>query len=131
MAKKASLSKGETSVLRTLWSLKAGSARQVFDALPEGDRREFTTIQTYLARLEAKGFVGSELIGRVRSFTPKVKPTQVISDSVQEFVNGLFGGKSFTLMKHLIDEGRVSQEELHELRRMLEEMQADDTPEGV
>ncbi|CAL1151183.1 unnamed protein product [Cladocopium goreaui] len=125
MAKRPSLSKRETSIARTLWELGSATARQVVEALPASDRSDFSTIQTYLARLEAKGYVASRLEGRVKVFTAKVKPNQVIRETVDDFVNRLFGGQSFSLMKHLIDEGRVSGEELSELRKLLEEMEAD------
>ncbi|MEO0531955.1 MAG: BlaI/MecI/CopY family transcriptional regulator [Planctomycetota bacterium] len=126
MAKRQALSKSETRVARALWSLGTGTAREVVEALPEEDRRDFSTIQTYLTRLEAKGYVTSKLQGRTKVFTAKVKPTQVIRETVDEFVNGLFGGQSFSLMKHLIDEGRVSNEELGELRKLLDEMESED-----
>lgn len=125
MAKRASLSKSETGVARTLWRLGSATARQVVEALPEAERRDFSTIQTYLARLEAKGYVTSKLAGRVKVFTAKVKPTQVIRETVDDFVERLFGGQSFSLMKHLIDEGRVTGEELGELRQLLDDIESE------
>jgi len=125
MPKRASLSKRETAVARTLWALGSATARQVFEALPDSERRDFSTIQTYLARLEAKGYISSRLEGRIKVFTAKVKPTQVIRETVDDFVERLFGGRSFSLMKHLIDEGRVTEEELGELRKLLDEIEAE------
>lgn len=130
MAKRVSLSKAETRVARTLWELGTATARQVTEALPEEDRRDFSTIQTYLSRLESKGYVTSVLQGRTKFFTAKVKPNQVIRETVDDFVNRLFGGQSFSLMKHLIDEGRVSGEELAELRKLLDEIEADGAAES-
>lgn len=126
MAKRPPLSKHETRIARTLWGLGTATARQVSEALPEKEQRDFSTIQTYLTRLESKGYVTSELVGRTKLFTAKIKPTQVIRETVDEFVNGLFGGQSFSLMKHLIDEGRVSNEELSQLRQLLEEIESDE-----
>ncbi|MEN0109472.1 MAG: BlaI/MecI/CopY family transcriptional regulator [Planctomycetota bacterium] len=126
MAKRPSLSKSESRVARALWDLGEATARQVVDALPEEHRRDFSTIQTYLSRLEAKGYVDSRLEGRTKVFTPTVKPTQVIRETVDELVNRLFGGRSMSLMKHLIDEGHVSADELHELRQLIQ--QIDDQP---
>lgn len=126
MAKRPGLSKAETRIARALWGLGSATARQVSESLPDEDQRDFSTIQTYLTRLEAKGYVTSELQGRTKVFTAKVKPTQVIRESVDEFVNGLFGGQSFSLMKHLIDEGRVSEKELGELRKLLDTLEADE-----
>lgn len=129
MAKRPGLSKAETRVARALWSLGSATAREVSEALSDEDQRDFSTIQTYLTRLETKGYVTSELKGRTKVFTAKVKPTQVIRETVDEFVNGLFGGQSFSLMKHLIDEGRVNEEELGELRKLLDKIESDEKPQ--
>jgi predicted transcriptional regulator len=125
MAQRPPLSKSETSVARVLWDLGTATAREVTDALPADERRDFSTIQTYLTRLESKGYVTGEVRGRTKFFTPLVKPTQVIRETVEDFVNRLFGGQSFSLMKHLIDEGKVSPDELGELRRLLDEIDRD------
>ncbi|MGL4514943.1 MAG: BlaI/MecI/CopY family transcriptional regulator [Lacipirellulaceae bacterium] len=131
MATRPPLSKAETSAARVLWGLGTASAREVTDALPEGERRDFSTIQTYLTRLESKGYVNGELRGRTKFYTPLVKPTQVIRETVEDFVNRLFAGQSFSLMKHLIDEGRVSPAELTELRRLLDEIERDGSDPSV
>lgn len=125
MAKRPSLSNAETSIARVIWDLGTASARQVCDALPQEQRRDFSTIQTYLSRLETKGYVSSELKGRTKFFTAKIKPTKVIRETVDDFVNRLFAGRSFSLMKHLIDEGRVSPHELQELRELLDTIEAE------
>ncbi|MEO1498102.1 MAG: BlaI/MecI/CopY family transcriptional regulator [Planctomycetota bacterium] len=128
MAERPALSKAEMGVARTLWELGRASARQVVEALPDNERRDFSTIQTYLARLETKGYVSSMLEGRTKFFTAKVKPTQVISETVSEFVNRLFAGRSLSLVKHLIDEGHVSEGELNELRALLKQIEQDEPP---
>lgn len=125
MADRPALSKAEMGVARTLWELGRASARQVVEAMPASERRDFSTIQTYLTRLEQKGYVASTLEGRTKFFTAKVKPTQVISETVSDFVNRLFAGRSLSLVKHLIDEGHVSQGELEELRALLKQIEDD------
>lgn len=114
-------------VARTLWQLGRASARQVVEAMPEELRRDFSTIQTYLTRLETKGYVTSTLEGRTKFFTAKVKPAQVINETISDFVDRLFAGRSLSLVKHLIDEGHVSQGELDELRTLLSEIENDAT----
>lgn len=125
MAKRPALSKAEIGVARTLWELGRASAREVVEAMPEELRRDFSTIQTYLSRLETKGYVSSTLVGRTKFFTAKVKPTQVLNETINDFVDRLFAGRSLSLVKHLIDEGHVSQGELDELRTLLSEIEND------
>ncbi len=110
-------------VARVLWGLGTGTVRQVVEAMGESRKLDFSTVQTYLNRLEAKGYVTSELKKRVKHFTSRVKPNQVIREAVDDFVNRLFGGASLPLMQHLIDERGVTPEELAQLRAMLDEFE--------
>lgn len=112
-------------VARVLWELGTGTVRQVVDAMGETRKLDFSTVQTYLNRLETKGYVTSELKKRVKHFTSRVKPNQVIREAVDDFVNRLFGGASLPLLRHLIDEGRVTPEEIAQLRAMLDDFQDD------
>ncbi|MEM9352422.1 MAG: BlaI/MecI/CopY family transcriptional regulator [Planctomycetota bacterium] len=125
MAKRPALSKAEMEVARVLWELGTGTVRQVVDAMGETRKLDFSTVQTYLNRLETKGYVTSELKKRVKHFTSRVKPNQVIREAVDDFVNRLFGGASLPLLRHLIDEGRVTPEEIAQLRAMLDDFQDD------
>ena len=69
MSDRPALSKGELEVARALWNLKQATVREVHEALPARNRMEFATAQTYLRRLEKKGYLKTRLEGRVRVYT--------------------------------------------------------------
>ncbi len=123
MTQRPPLSKGEMEVARLLWELGEGTVRQVHEALPADRAMDFTTVQTYLRRLSAKGYVESRLAGRVRVYRPKVKPSTVIRETVGDLVDRLFGGDAFPLMQHLIEDRGIGEEELAELRRLLDRLE--------
>ncbi|MCA9058828.1 MAG: BlaI/MecI/CopY family transcriptional regulator [Planctomycetaceae bacterium] len=122
MVDRPGLSKGEMEVARVLWELKKATVREVHDAMPSERAMDFSTVQTYLRRLESKGYVKAELEGRIRIYTPRVRPATVIRETVGELVDRLFGGETLPLMRHLIEDGRVSSDELAALRQMIDEM---------
>ena len=119
MAERPALSKGEMEVARVLWDLGQATVREVQAGFPEDRRPDFTTVQTYLRRLEAKGYIRGQLQGRVRLYAPKVKPRTVIRETVNDLVERLFGGESLPLMRHLIEDRGISKEELAALRQLL------------
>jgi predicted transcriptional regulator len=119
MARRPALSKGELEVARVLWSLRNATVREVFEAFPNQQRPDFTTVQTYLRRLEAKGYLQSTRKGRVKVYRPRVRPKQVIRETVNDFMNRLFDGEALPLMRHLINERGISPEEVEQLRDML------------
>jgi BlaI family penicillinase repressor len=126
MAERSPLSKGEMEVARTLWELGQATVRQVHEAFPPERAIDFSTVQTYLRRLSAKGYVHSRLAGRTRVYTPKIKPTTVIRETVDDLVERLFGGHALPLVRHLIEQHAIDDQELAELRRLLDRLEEDD-----
>ena len=125
MNERPALSKGEMEVARVLWELGEASVREVHAALPDSRAAEFATVQTYLRRLESKGYVAGRLEGRTRIYVPKVKPRTVIRETLDDLVDRLFGGETLSLMRHLIEERGISDEELAELRQLIDRMEKD------
>jgi len=125
MSERPALSKAELEVARVLWELGRSSVRQVFEAFPPERRIDFTTVQTYLRRLEAKGYVRGELEGRTRVYSPRVKPQTVIRETLDDLVERLFGGETLPLMRHLIEDRGISDAELAELRRIIDRRKSD------
>ena len=123
MAERPALSKAEMEVARVLWDLGQATVREVQAGFPEDRRPDFTTVQTYLRRLEAKGYIRGQLQGRVRVYAPKVKPRTVIRETVNDLVERLFGGESLPLMRHLIEDRGISKEELATLRQLLSRLE--------
>ncbi len=121
MPPRPSLSKAELEIARIVWNLKDAGVRQVFNALPAGRNIDFTTVQTYLRRLEDKGYLNARLEGRNRVYSPKVRPQTVIRETVGELVDLLFGGETMPLMKHLVEERKFSADEIDQIRQLLDQ----------
>jgi BlaI family transcriptional regulator, penicillinase repressor len=126
MAKRMSLSKGETEVARIIWQLGSATVRQTCEAVTPGRKMDFATVQTYLRRLETKGYVRSRLSGHTRVYTAKVQPNTVIRETVEDMIDRLFGGEAFPLMQHLIEDRGVNAEEIFQLRRLLDRLEEED-----
>jgi BlaI family penicillinase repressor len=124
---KQKLSKGEMEAVRVLWSLGMGGVREVHAVLADEHPIEFGTVQTYLRRLEAKGYVKSKLEGRVRTYSARIKPDTVIRETVDDMVGRLFGGETMPLMRHLIQQGEMSADEIAELRSLVDQLKEDGT----
>ena len=103
--------------------MKKATVREVHEALPSHRQMDFATVQTYLRRLDAKGYVKAALDGRTRVYAPKVRAATVIRETVGDLVDRLFGGETLPLMRHLIEDGRVTDEELAELRQLIDRLE--------
>ena len=123
MPPRPSLSKAELEIARIVWNLKDAGVRQVFNALPAGRNIDFTTVQTYLRRLEDKGYLNARLEGRNRVYSPKVRPQTVIRETGGELVDLLFAGETMPLMKHLVEERKFSADEIDQIRQLLDRLE--------
>ncbi|MFK7777118.1 MAG: BlaI/MecI/CopY family transcriptional regulator [Gimesia sp.] len=125
MTERPALSKGEIEIARALWDLKHATVREVFDSFPKSRGIDFTTVQTYLRRLEKKGYVNVKLDGRTRVYSARVKPRTVIRETVDDLVDRLFAGETLPLMQHLIEDRNISQQEINTLKALLEQLTED------
>jgi predicted transcriptional regulator len=97
----------------------AASVRQVLNALPTDRNLDFKTVQTYLRRLESKGYLRTRLEGRSKIYVPRVKPKTVIGEVVDDLLQRLFAGESLPLFQHMIHDRGLSDAEVEQLRTML------------
>lgn len=123
MTERPPLSKGEMEVARVLWDLKQATVREVHEAFPPARGIDFATVQTYLRRLEAKGYVAGKLDGRTRVYSPKVQQRKVIGQTIDDLVERLFGGETLPLVRHLIEDRGISAQDLAELRKLIDRLE--------
>ena len=124
MAPRPACSKAELEIARLVWELKGATVRQVLDALPADRQLDYTTVQTYLRRLEAKGYLQVRRDGRASVYKPKIRPAQVIRETVTDLVDRLFGGEALPLVEHLIAERKFTGDEIDKLRAIIDEHDA-------
>lgn len=125
MPPRPGLSKAELEIARIVWELKSAGVRQVHEALPEGRTVDFTTVQTYLKRLEEKGYLKVRLESRTRIYSPRVKPRTVIRETVDDLVERLFAGKAMPLVRHLVEEKQFSADDIDQLRGLLNRLEGE------
>ena len=119
------LTRLELRVMEALWTLGPASVREVHEAIPAARRRPaYTTIQTVMYRLEAKGAVRrAKKIGNALVFAAVVTRESAERAIVDDLL-GAFGGSPQPLIAHLIDSGQLTQDDLDAARRRLRELAA-------
>ena len=119
MGKRPALAKSELEVAQIVWKLGRATVREVFEAMPSERDLNVKTVQTYLRRLEAKGYVQTYREGRNNVYTPLVRASQVVRRLVDDFVNRIFGGQPFPLVQQLLEQRGLTDEEIDRLQDML------------
>lgn len=123
MSKRPSLSAAELEIAKLVWKHGEVSARDICDLLDPERKIAFSTVQTYLTRLDKKGYVSSRILGRTKKFKSRVKPQSVIREAVNDFLHRVFDGDAMPLFRQYFSEGKPSPEDIQEMRELLEELE--------
>ena len=126
MGKRPVPPKSELEVARIVWGLGSATVRQVVEAMPKGREVDFKTVQTYLRRLKAKGYLRTRREGRTMVYSPRVHPNRVIGEVVDDLMNRLFGGEVFPLFQHLIEDRGISNDDVRQLRGLLDRLEREE-----
>ncbi len=111
----------ELDVLRALWDVGPATIRALTDRLyPNGGTSEYATVQKLLERLEGKRLVARRAEGRQNVFRATVEREELVARRLRDTADELCDGSLTPLITQLVSAGRLSREELRELRRMVD-----------
>jgi len=79
------------------------------------------TVLSFLNRLEAKGFVSVEKIGKVNWYTPLVKEEEYLQKESKNIIQKMYRNSLKNFVAALYDGNGLSEEDMEELRKFLEE----------
>ena len=113
------LSGRELDVLNVLWERGSATVSEVLADLQ--DELAYTTILTILRRLEEKGHVGHSPEGKAHRYVPLVQREDAQDSALQRMTRKLFRGSPELLMNRMLRKGKLSGEQLRELRELVDE----------
>lgn len=111
------LTRLEMEVMHVLWETGSANVQTVQQQL----KRElaYTTVQTMLNILHRKGKVKRTLKDRAYYYKPIVSRSEVISHTVSDMVDRLFGGSAESLVMSLVETKHLTPEKLDRLNKLL------------
>ena len=116
------LTKIELRIMEALWTAGASSVREIQEALPAKNRPAYTTVQTMVYRLEAKGAVRRvKKIGNAHVFEAAISRHSAQRRLIDELLS-FFGGRTQPVMAHLIESGRLTLEDVKEAEKTLKKL---------
>ncbi len=111
----------ELTIMQIVWERDNATAAEVGQALQEKRPLADTTIHTVFANLRKKGYVEPiPTVERALRFAPCVRREQVAGRWLTGLMRDFFGGSAPRLMAHLIEEEKVDEAELAEIRKLLQ-----------
>ena len=119
MPKAIRLARLEYQLMEILWSRGASSVREIQQAMPDGNRLAYTTVQTTIFRMEVKGaIVRIGQAGNAYLFEARITRENAQRALIDDLL-AVFGGDSQPVMAHLAKSGNLSLEDVREAEEIL------------
>src|SRR3954462_763911 len=121
MKRPSRLGRLELQVLEALWAHGKASIREIQETFPE-PRPAYTTVQTTVYRLEAKGAVRRvRKISNAHIFEPVVA-RDVARHRMLDDILSLFGGRAQPMMAQLAEAGKLTLADVRELEKTIKDL---------
>ncbi len=122
-SRESDLGPSELEVLKALWEHGPATVREVLSRLQAGGRRlAYTTVLTFLSRLEQKGFVHSDRSGPAYLYRPAVTRDKVTKSRLQTLIEQLYDGAAAPLVLQLMREESFTADEIAKLQNLIDEV---------
>ena len=112
------LTRAEEQVMKVLWQLGNGLLMEVVENMPAPQPHK-NTVATILKTLVDKKFVRVEPQGRIHRYHPAVTRDDYSRTSLTNVVKGYFEGSFSNVVSFLVDEKKLSVEDLELLLKQL------------
>lgn len=112
------LTKAEEQVMQVLWKIEKGFLKDIVEAMPN-PKPHSNTVATLLKILIEKKFVTAEIFGRINEYCAAVSKPAYSKNTINSLVKGYFGGSFSKAVSFLVEENKLSIEELELLLQQL------------
>src|SRR5579875_1679042 len=111
----------ELDILRVLWEHGPSTVREVHDVLAKTKDMGYTTVLKLLQIMTAKGMVVRNEDARAHVYEARQPAANTKRQLVSDLMQRAFAGSASDLMLHALSGKKTSQDEIEEIRRMLDE----------
>jgi predicted transcriptional regulator len=115
------LTDAEARIMAVLWQRTAATVADVLAALRKKRAVSYSTVQTILRILEAKGYVSHEKVARAFIYRPRVDERQARRRALRHLVTRLFDGSPSLLVLNVLEDDQIDSEELQRLKKLIED----------
>ena len=116
--KSLTLTGQELEIMKIVWQRESVTVRDVYETLLEQRKVAYTTVMTMMKILERKKYLKKSQAERAYVYRPAQPKRQVVGAMVRDFINRVFNGATEPLLVHLVEEHKLSREDLEEIARL-------------
>jgi BlaI family penicillinase repressor len=109
----------EAELMDVLWEHGPSTVAEVRAKL--ADELAYTTVLTMLRTLEMKGYVGHEAEGRAHRYVAVIARDAARRSALRHLASKLFKGSPHLLLAHMVSDGKLTDDEVAKIRKLLDE----------
>jgi predicted transcriptional regulator len=121
--KRAGLGKAEWEILRYIVEKHPITVREVADHAADTQGLARTTILTVMERLRRKRYLTRKKIDGVYKYMPRHSATEIVQGMIKQFVRDALQGTVSPFIAYMSDSAEVSDQELAELKTLVNELE--------
>jgi len=123
------LPESELEVMQAIWALNAEgekfvSAGLIMKRFPALNRLKLTTVLTLITRLQFKGFISSEKLGRSNCYKPLIDEVAYKKFVAGDFCDKVYRSNKLNMISAIVEDGGLTAEELAAVKKMIENEEA-------
>ena len=112
------------------WKHGRLSIREIQESFPETDRPPYTSIQSIVYRLEEQGAVRRvRKIGNAHIFEAVTSRQEAGGRAIEDLLS-LFGGRTQTVMAHLVESGKLTRDDIRETEKLISDLERREKGDG-
>jgi BlaI family penicillinase repressor len=115
------ISDAEWQVMNVVWQDQPVESQQVIDLLAAPNVWSAATVKTMLHRLVRKNALAFDRDGKRYLYRAVVRRGDCVRRASRSFLDRVFGGKAAPALMHLVKTSKLTDAELAELRRLLDD----------
>lgn len=113
----------EMEILRFVADRHPVTVREVAEHFAREKGYARTTVLTVMERLRRKGYLTRKKVGGTYQYSPRQPKMSLLQALVRDFVQSVLGGSLSPFIAYLVQEAKLSDEELRELQRLVRDLE--------
>jgi len=121
--KTPTLTDGELRLMEIIWERNEATVNEILEALPKDNPPAYNTVLTIMRILEKKGYVTHVKEGRAFVYRAVIDRNIARRKAVRHLMNNFFENSPGLLMQNIIEDERISAQDLERLKKMIEDIE--------
>jgi predicted transcriptional regulator len=111
----------ELEIMKVVWRRGEATGRDVYEDLLEHRKIAYTTVMTMMKVLETKGHLAKRREDAAHVYRSTRTKRVVLRSMVRDFLDRVFDGSAEPLLVHLVEDRKLSEDQLDDLLRKIRE----------